>query len=420
MSPSFSALETGQDGASIRFDISGVHVSVVNALRRTMIADVPTAAFNFQAYNPAANGVLIRANTSCLHNEIIGNRISLIPIGFSENQLRLFEPSHYRFELRAKNETPEPLDVTTADFEVYDHTGARYPKPVRDALFPANPITGGHVFIMRLRPAAYTGDGGAAAGEELHVECTATLGTGAMHARWSPVSVCFHNNKQDPAASSAALAKRLEDMRAAGMADDVIEATRTDWPALDAHRHYLRNAAGDPDVFEFFLRSEAPGLRPAFVVFSAFRVLQVKLLEAARAFRGGEGSARVDVKATPNNDDFFAITLQGEGHTLGNLVQAMLFRKWIEQGDGGREVSYIAYHKPHPGEDHIVFKIKLNTQTTIDGVKERMAAGMDWVRETLAQLMAEWVAFSGLATAGIVDVNEAIRKTAAKVTAAKA
>ena len=55
----------------MEFDLIGVDASVANALRRLMIAEVPTMAIeNVYMYN----------NTSVMHDEILSHRLGLIPI----------------------------------------------------------------------------------------------------------------------------------------------------------------------------------------------------------------------------------------------------------------------------------------------------------------------------------------------------
>jgi DNA-directed RNA polymerase II subunit RPB3 len=423
----FTALRRGgAAGERLEFEVAGVDLAVVNALRRAILAEVPTAAFRFEPYAPAANNVVVHANTSTLHNEFVGHRLSLVPVGFDENQLRVFDPASYRFVLRVKNRARgEVRQVTTGDFEVYDRTGARCPADVHERLFPRCPVTGDHVLLLPLR----AGAGASGDGEELHATCTATLGVGRQHARWSPVSICFFRNKADPAASAAALRERL----AAAASPEEAARLRAQWPTLDAHRHYLLDAHGEPAAFEFVLESISR-LRPEYLVFKAFVVLRARLgaiaaglrelqrhrdstaaaaeeeaAAAAAAEEAGE-PGKVAVAEHPNVHDFWQVTITGEDHTVGNLLQGMLYRRWVRDG-GGREVSYVGYFQPHPLEDHIV--VKLKCAVADDDVRARLADGVEWVMQELAKLSVAWIEASGLAGAGIVEVNEFLLSKAA-------
>ena len=385
----FSDLAVSGHGATLRFEIANVHLCIVNSVRRAVTAEVQTAAFSFEPSgdHAATNGVTIVRNSSSLNNEFLGHRISLVPLGFSDNQLRMFNPAAFKCVLRVKNVGAEIINVTTADFELFDEIGAKRPKAERDAVFPASPVSGDHVLLLRLKP-----------GEEIHAECVASVGTGKQHARWSPVSRCFFFNKTDPAAVAASLAAS--------------KLSAAQHATLDAHRCFYKNEFGEPSVFLFHVDVETRQA-PAFVVFSAFQAMHAKL-EAIRdalllpapsldAHADDDDDAKVEVVSYPNMDDFYHLVIRGEDHTIGNLLQGMLYQRWIRDG-ASAEVAYVGYHQPHPLEDLIVLKIKCVVPG--DDVRARVADGATWVMQQLSGLCEEWVEFSGLATSGIVTVKE--------------
>ena len=59
------------DAESLEFDIAGIDASMANALRRIMIAEVPTIAFH---------KVMLYQNTSVLPDELLIHRLGLLPI----------------------------------------------------------------------------------------------------------------------------------------------------------------------------------------------------------------------------------------------------------------------------------------------------------------------------------------------------
>ena len=82
-------------GNTLQFTLSGVNVSLANAIRRTILSDIPTLTFFTETYND--NQCKIEINTSRLHNEILKQRISCIPIHMTELDIL---PGNYFLEFR--------------------------------------------------------------------------------------------------------------------------------------------------------------------------------------------------------------------------------------------------------------------------------------------------------------------------------
>lgn len=128
-----------------------------NALRRTMIEQVPTMAIE---------DIEFRKNSSVLYDEIIAHRLGLIPLTTDLKMYNSPEKCTCKGEgcakctlnliLKAKG----PVTVMASDLQSKD------PKVV-----PVHPNTP----IVKLLK-----------GQELELEATAVLGKGAIHAKWSP------------------------------------------------------------------------------------------------------------------------------------------------------------------------------------------------------------------------------------------
>ena len=86
------------------FDLVGVDAPVANALRRILLAEVPSVAFEH---------VYVSNNTSIVQDEILSHRIGLVPLNIDPRQLEL--------KLR---ESPASAFASAA-------RGARSPRPLR-------------------------------------------------------------------------------------------------------------------------------------------------------------------------------------------------------------------------------------------------------------------------------------------------
>ena len=72
MEPSLSNIIN--DETEFKFTLSDINVSLANALRRTIINDIPTIVFHTEVYEDKQ--CIIHTNTSRLHNEILKHRLS--------------------------------------------------------------------------------------------------------------------------------------------------------------------------------------------------------------------------------------------------------------------------------------------------------------------------------------------------------
>ena len=106
------------DENKIIFDIkgnneTGLDKSIINGLRRVLLASIPTVAFSTRLDN---SDLTIKKNDSPLHNEFLQDRIGLIPLYINP----LDYQKQYLFRLQVENNSSEPVTTITAnDFDIY-------------------------------------------------------------------------------------------------------------------------------------------------------------------------------------------------------------------------------------------------------------------------------------------------------------
>jgi len=157
------------DDEKIRFTLDGVDVAFANALRRTMISDVPCMAID---------DLFIFDNSSVVHDEVLAHRIGLIPLktdldnyvlpGVCECQSELgCEKCRVVLTLEVDSEAGTRT-VTSGDFVSVD------PNVVPASMgIPLTKI---------------------ATGQTVRLEAYARLGTGKIHAKWQPVSEAIYQH----------------------------------------------------------------------------------------------------------------------------------------------------------------------------------------------------------------------------------
>ena len=141
----------------IQFLVTGIEVPLANALRRVMIADVPTVAIEL---------VQFEVNTTVLHDEMIAHRLGLIPL-----------TSSVELEDKAVNFN---LDLTAED-NIEEWTSELLESDNEDVI----PAISGIPIVKVSR------------GQQLKLTATTKRGTGFEHAKWSPVSTCFFQVTSD-------------------------------------------------------------------------------------------------------------------------------------------------------------------------------------------------------------------------------
>jgi DNA-directed RNA polymerase subunit L len=387
----FSALESS-GAAAATFDVTDVDVAVVNAVRRSILADVETAVLYYDANRPEASTVRMVQNTGSLHNEFLGHRLTLVPLCFDENQLYAIQRGEatYRFSLKVHNTGSDILPVRTDRFVVTSPDGDILTDAERDKILPADAFTKDHILVTRLKPNASD----PAQGEAIHVEGTPKVGCAAQNACWSPVSQCTFCNKIDSAAAQVAFEKWIADV---GEKKHLSEQERDEYRRrffiTDAQRHFFTNARGDPKTFTFAIESVC-GLRPTFLVFEALRILHAKLATLARrlvpsdAVIDVQDAQSVTVSQSPA-DHLWEVRVAHEGHTLGNLVQSLLYYK--------QTYAYVGYYQSHPLEESVVFKIR-PADATLDELafRQGLSAAVQAIGDDVRALAEEWVEFAKL------------------------
>ena len=95
MDPEISNISVDEE--LYKFTLSGVNVSLANALRRTILNDIPITVIHTETYKD--NQCIIEKNNTRLHNEILKHRLSCIPIHMKELDIL---PNNYVLELDEK------------------------------------------------------------------------------------------------------------------------------------------------------------------------------------------------------------------------------------------------------------------------------------------------------------------------------
>ncbi len=154
MEPKFQVLERRED--SIRFLVEGIDVPFANALRRTILSEVPTFAID---------EVEFFENDSALFDEIIAHRLAMVPLTTPSDRFSLDALELDDYTVTLSLEVEGPGVVYSGDIKSDD-----------EGVKPANP----NIPIVKL-----------AEGQRLSFNAYAKLGRGKDHAKWQPGFVYY-------------------------------------------------------------------------------------------------------------------------------------------------------------------------------------------------------------------------------------
>ncbi len=391
----FTDFKINPVNGQVSFTVNDVDISINNAVRRVMLSELPNVAVRFNAGDiekaPAESDIEFIENTTCLHNEFLGHRISLIPIHIEEDELDNYDPEKYTFVINIHNQTHEVQFVTTKDILVYDNNGQEYPSSVRDKLFPVSPITGDPIYIVALNPNHYN----TVYGDKIHVRFKASVGIAKEHARFSPISCCTYFNvidRQKAEEAKRLLIEKTEEAmkkKEAGrqnMTDEEKETLSRRFDVHDAFRYYVKNEETDEvAAVRFTIESECR-LSARYLFAKSLDVLVQKLQKVMKPNR-----YKITRLGEPDSMQY-SILIKGEQHTLGNLLQTLMYNMYVREAS---DLEFVGYYLPHPLVDEIIMKLRFtqghDNYKTVDGVRAFFETSIKRMQTMLRDLRNVWI-----------------------------
>ena len=307
-----------------RFTLSDTTTTIANTLRRAILTGTRSVGFRAELTNADDPGIVITKNTSAVFNEMLAHRLTLLPIA-----LPFEEAVEYTFTLAVANDTRAVKHVTAHDFVV---TKGADPVPSK-AVFPADPITGQASLLVSLRPHWNPEQ----PPEEIELTAVPVVGTGKDHMGFCPVSQCSFMNTidPDPAAQEAHYKEWLAAFK--NGVDD--PGHKQEWENMSIQRCFLKKD-GEPYSFDFTV--ESVGIRPVKEIVAEGIQAIIALVSA---YTENPAITFTDPDSRMNGID---VLFEGQEHTLGNLLQAVITKLYLTDDSPDTHVNYVGYKVPHP------------------------------------------------------------------------
>jgi len=378
------------ENSELKFVLSGdkeygFDKSLVNAIRRVLLTDVPTVGFKLTQIG-VANDLVMSTNNSSLHNEMLLHRISFMPLyidpvnymrnhlfeckmihagkdpfkfvtmndvqiyplksGFIERLEKLHDES---YDLHHDDERVLRDQLNEVNIENYD-LGKPLSQKEKDKIYrPFHFRDSNHYCLITELKTTHTDD----THQEIHFYGSPSVGYGHEDAKFQGVSQATYSYQIDDGLVDSVLKDRI---KLDEVEKDDIETYSRKFRLREEERYFHRDSDDEPNSYDYSIKSNH--------YYDSSRILKVSIkiliekcenlkLEMIEFLK--ENESRVSV--SENKEYIYHIEVQNESHTLGNLLQSHLMRRLI---DNKTIINLFGYKKPHPLEDKILFIVSLN------------------------------------------------------------
>lgn len=332
----------------LHFTLSNVNFSIANAIRRTIMTDIPCFVFKTSPHSESKCEII--TNTCKLNNEIVKQRLSCIPIHLTDTNINI---DNYSLILQKKNDTNNIIYVTTEDFQIYDNELNKFiDEAIVRKMFPPSPITDRYIDFIRLKPKISN----ELFGEEIDLKCKFHIATAKESGMYNVVSTCAYGNTIDIEESDKHWIKKEKELKKTETDSSQITIEKKNWNILNSQRYFI------PDSFDY--KIESIGIyKNIELIKKACDVLIDRLKNLD--FNSNNIIIENSISTITNS---FDITFIDQDYTLGKVIEYYLYHNYYEHE---KTLNYCGFNKDHPHENKILIRLgfKDEEKASIDNVK---------------------------------------------------
>ncbi len=403
--PFQSPIET-LDGRTIGFTLSPTRVTYANTLRRAIQTEVMILGFRADMTETGTTSdVKILKNTTPMSNEMLADRVGLLPLAMPKGVVDEWKKESHLFKLHVKNESDSVRLVTASDFQVLrikpaseGGDGIEREQIPNTIFFQPDPVTLETCILAILKPQVP-----GQAPEEVHIEAYASLGKGREHTRFNPTSQCSYAYTRDTDETRIKelwlhwLSEQKKVLNPADLEKDTVRKTmlEREFRSLEIQRCYKVGSDGEPNSFDFTIETLGT-LSPYAIISRAIRAL-IALCDKYAGLDKGDLPPTVEIRPADTRMKGFDVWFDGEDHTLGNLLQTYIDDHLMDSG----ECTFVGYKVPHPLRDEMVLRIGVQdlSEATVRLVIAKAAKGC-------ANMFADWAVSFDAKSVGQLDYIE--------------
>ena len=364
---------------SIEFDIrgdyeNGLHKSIVNSLRRTLLSDIPSISFRIEMNN---KDIHIVKNSTSLHNEFLEHRISLIPLYIDPDSYH----KQYLFKLNVNSDTEDTVKMITSEhFDIYPlnkdvdieelkeqsdidlsnyDTSSPLSLEEKKKIFRPFEAKGKYYFC----PITELKSIGQDTKQELELWCVPRVSTANENASWQAVSLACYSFKRDADLFKKVFNEKVEIEGIEGVQEKKSYAKNL--YLSESERYFHRDKNEEPYWYTFKLDSvHFHNSKELFIKSCQILIDQLDLLknELPKIMTDDDSILSLDVK-----ENIYTLTIYGYNDTIGNILQSYISMYMLEESD----FNVCGYKRTHPLEEIIVFHLSYEYSKDIVNVQQK-------------------------------------------------
>lgn len=354
----------------LSFTLSGCNVSLANAIRRTILSDIPQIVFKTSPIEK--NKVTIHANTSNLNNEILKQRLSCIPIHITDYEN--FPYKNYIMELDIANITDTILVVTSKDFVIKDTTTNNpISKDKMNEIFPANEYTGHYIDLVRLKPKLSD----ELNGERLHLTAEFDVGTAKEDGMFNVASTATYGFTVDDVTGNIALEKKKQQWKDEGKSKEDIDFESKNWKLLEGLRYTVK------DSYDFAIGSV--GVYTNNEILDKACEILIQKLDYLDTLIEKDELTIVPAQNTMKN--CYDIILENEDYTIGKVIEYFLYTRFYETA----VMTFCGFKKMHPHDDNSLIRVAYTDVIDKAYVKGNLQVAFEEAKQFFIKIRKEFL-----------------------------
>jgi DNA-directed RNA polymerase subunit L len=329
-----------QNNNELTFNIQNINVSLINALRRTIISDIDTISIRTTPYEK--NDANFIVNTSRFHNEMLKQRLSSIPIHIKEHSINFDD---YIVECNVSNDTDSIKYITTQDFKIkyldkyLDHSKVK-------SIFPKDPITGDYILFAKLKPKINDD----IPGEKLHFQAKMSLNNANTDGTFNVVSTCSYSFTPDPIKQNQAWAIQKLELQNNNLSKEDIDYEKENWFLNNSKRYYKDN------TFDFIIKTLGVFTNEELIIKGCDIIINniQNILNLSK-------EQTLDIVNSTNNFNSFDIILNNQDYTIGKCIEFALHQFYYLDN---QILSFVGFTKKHPHDTFSIIRLAFIDEST--------------------------------------------------------